>query len=223
MLWCELSLLFLAGHVVAKGACLKKNKPTPKPTPTPAKLATTPSPADAAAPVLSMASISELPLSQAIQVLSSVVDKVPLSKSGNFQQDCLKIHNDFRAIVGMQPFAIDNNLINAAQKWANQLAYYDMFQHSQYSLFNKAAQREKTFTPAHRLEPPMERVPELSKLGLMNLSSTTANRSAKIQACSKSTVMYKKNNFSLLNALGLILEKWAAHRSSTHRVVGTRL
>jgi uncharacterized protein YkwD len=74
--------------------------------------------------------IALLPLQQAIQALKQIVDKVPLPKTGNFQADCLKIHNDFRTLIGMAGFTVDNELIKAAQAWANNLASRDAFEHS---------------------------------------------------------------------------------------------
>ncbi|KAI8904662.1 CAP domain-containing protein, partial [Gorgonomyces haynaldii] len=44
---------------------------------------------------------------------------------------CLTAHNNIRAALGLKPFKWNGNLINAATKWANQLASSGAFQHSQ--------------------------------------------------------------------------------------------
>ncbi len=67
-----------------------------------------------------------------IDALTQITPTIPFPNTGSFYQDSLLLHNRYRQLVGQPPLTWNSNLQQSAQRWANQLASKDEFEHSGY-------------------------------------------------------------------------------------------
>ena len=70
-------------------------------------------------------------LQNSIALLKRINPTFPMPHSYNWDNDCLILHNTYRSAVGMRPLTYSGALQTAAQKWADNLAARDAFEHSQ--------------------------------------------------------------------------------------------
>lgn len=74
--------------------------------------------------------IAEVPIQTSIKVLSKIFDRIPIPETGDWMNDGLKLHNRYRALIGIDPLQYSDKLQKSAQKWAEDLATRNVIEKS---------------------------------------------------------------------------------------------
>jgi hypothetical protein len=82
--------------------------------------------------------------------LNQVLAGVKLTKTRNFQDDCLLLTNTYRYYVGKNALKTSQALVDAAQRWADILARENAFKHSDGKVGNYGENLYVTSTTGNR-------------------------------------------------------------------------
>lgn len=81
------------------------------------------------------------------KALEFAIPKVELTSKG-FQADCLNAHNQYRALLGKRPLTWSPSAQAVAQKWANRLSGYNLFEHSHTPGYGENLYQERGGDPS---------------------------------------------------------------------------